>query len=125
MGTVFTKFEKGDENIVNVELVGFSFYKESNCLYCDLAYDVVFGNGSIERLRIHKVNTEIKTDLFALSTDRIRNSIHWNNRLMQFDNYVVDIIKDADPIEVTIEEIEKKFGRKVKIVDKKEDEKDD
>lgn len=125
MGTVFTKFEKGDENIVDVELVGFSFYQESNCLYCDLAYNVVFENGIIERLRIHKVNTEIKTDLFALSNNGSRNAIHWNNRLMLFDDFVIDVMKDADPIEVTIEEIEKKFGRKVKIVDKKEDEKDD
>lgn len=125
MGTVITKFEKGEENIVDVKLVGFSFYQESNCLYCDLAYDVVFVNGIIERLRIHRVNTGICTNKFVLSTDRIRNAIHWEFCRMWFDNYVVDIIKEADPIEVTIEEIEKKFGRKVKIVDKKEDKKDD
>lgn len=125
MGTVFTKFEKGDENIVGVELVRFSFYEENNCLYCDLTYDVVFENGMIERLRIRKANTDIKIDQFTLSSDGTRNAIHWINRLMWFDNYTAEILKEPDPIEVTIEEIEKKFGIKVKIVDKKEDEKDD
>lgn len=125
MGTVFTKFEKGDENIVGVELVEYSFYKESDNLYCDLNYDVTFECGMIRRLKIRKVDTNIKTDLFTLSDDGIRNAIYWNNSRMWFDNYTVETIKEADPIEVTIEEIEKKFGRKVIIVDKKEDEKDD
>lgn len=125
MGTIFTKFEKGDENIVDVKLVGFSFYKESGNLYCDLTYDVFFECGMIRRLEIHKADTNIKTDLFTLSSDGIRNAIYWSNSRMWFDNYTVETIREADYIEVTIEEIEKKFGRKVKIVEKKEDEEDD
>lgn len=139
MGTVFTKFEKGDENIVDnvvdVELVYKYFYEENDYIYCGLTYDVTYRSGKINRVRINKVNTGMRTDQFTLSSNGTRNAIHWTDRLMWFDNYMIDTVREPEPLEVTIEEIEKKFGRfiksmsfgskKGKIVDKKEDEKDD
>ena len=118
MGTVFTRIEKGDD-IVNVELAASLFYEEEHKLYGDLTFHVTYKSGKIVSFKINKVYTGIRTDQFTLSDDGIRNAIHWNNSRMWFDNYTVETIKEADPIEVTIEEIEKKFGRKVKIVDKK------
>lgn len=124
MGTVFTKFEKGDD-IVDVELAYSFFYEEEYKLYGNLTYLITYKSGKIVSFKINKVYTGIHTDQFTLSNNGTCNAIQWFNRLMCFNDYVFETIKEADPIEVTIEEIEKKFGRKVKIVDKKEDEKDD
>lgn len=129
MGTVIMNVEKG-ENIVDVQLSAYSFYKEGNRLYCDLGYDVSFKSGRIVRYEIIKVNTNVLLDRFSLESNGYAKVICWENlrkseTLMYYNNFNVKEIKAADPIEVTIEEIEKKFGRKVKIVEKKEDEKDD
>lgn len=126
MATVFTRIEKG-EDIVNVELAASLFYEEEHMLYGDLTFHVTYKNGKILSFKINKVYTGIHTDQFTLSNNGTCNAIQfqWFNRLMRFDNYTAEILKEPDPIEVTIEEIEKKFGRKVKIVEKKEDEKDD
>lgn len=125
MGTVFTKFEKDDGNSIGIELVYKYFYEENDYICCSLTYDVTYRSGKINRVRINKVNTGMRTDQFTLSSDGTRNAIHWTDRLMWFDNYMINTVREPEPIEVTIEEIEKKFGRKVKIVEKKEDEKDD
>lgn len=129
MGTVITSIEKG-ENIVNVQLATYSFYKEGNRLYCDLGYDVSFKSGRIIRYEIIKANTNVLLDRFTLETNGYIQAIYWeplrkNETLMCFNNLNIETMRDSDLIEVTIEEIEKKFGRKVKIVDKKEGEKDD
>lgn len=125
MGSVITEFSKG-EYIANVELDWFLFYEEHDRIYCDLNYYVTFKSGKVACCKIKKVNTGISTDHLFLESNATRNAIYWHStHAMLFNNYTTEIIKEADPIEVTIEEIEKKFGRKVKIVDKKEDKKDD
>lgn len=126
MGTFIMNVEKG-ENIVDVQLAAYSFYKEGNRLYCDLAYDVSFKSGRIIRYEIIKVNTNVLLDRFSLESNGYVKVICWENlrkreTLMYYDSFNVSEIKGTDPIEVTIEEIEKKFGRKVKIVDKKGEE---
>lgn len=125
MGIVFTKFEKNDGDIADIELIYIYFYEEDNQLCCCLTYDVTYRSGKVNRVRIKNINTGIRIDQFVLSSDGTKNAVHWPFRQMWFDSYAIDTISEPEPLEVTIEEIEKKFGRKVKIVDKKEDEKDD
>lgn len=110
------------------------FYEENNNFYLDITY-ILESNKYIERLRMRKVRVPIEKFIDLLSGSQYNENgggpfivLDDGNVEMQLEAYTVpdkdgdiyfeDTVLEEKPTELTVEEIEKKLGYKIKIVSK-------
>lgn len=110
-----------------VELIDISMRKDKKCgkYLFTLTYHTTYENGRIEEYIIKDVENPFSVNNFEISRDE------WSSTKLILDKGSLNIIgndkitcqtiKEPDPIEVTMEEIEKKYGCPIKIVKSKED----
>ena len=86
----------------------------------DLMYELTYDNGSIEHIFLKGVENPFSTypaaECFYSSHSNILDRVLHCKSEVAFKECHKELIKGPDPIEVTITDIENKFGRPVKIV---------
>ena len=132
-----------DRTIKRAKLIKHRTYVENGALLLELAYRIWYKDGSIQRLHIPKIELPLSpscppniiTGTWAYSdetyipaTDKlpIRQINNTKYRILGVDGlptelsdttkYVFVIEKEPEPVEMTIEEIEKALGKKIKII---------
>lgn len=92
-----------------------------------LTYEIEYNSGKIEHVQM-TTNSPFPTEYFRISEDfyccgqalmRYLDLSTPENRVKIRDIKCV-VIKEADPVEMTVEEIEAALGKKIKIVSKEE-----
>ena len=118
-----------------LEDVNFHKDKENDC-YLSLKYKSENPDGSIDQITIPSVRLPISKYMVSISMDNnMRKTIDCGfgdlpitkgrvktqkGETLKDVYYVVEKIKDAQPKEMTLDEIEKQLGHKVKIINRKE-----
>lgn len=132
-----------DMNFKRAELVGHRTYVEDERVLLELAYRIWYKDGSIKRLHIPKIELPLSSscppdiiterwgysdETYIPSTDKllvrqIKNTKYripgTDGRLVELSDttkYVLVTEKEPDPVEMTVEEIEKALGKKIKII---------
>lgn len=122
------------------ELLDFKLRKDKEKGYLiNAQYKIIWENGSIDIECIHDFPLHVSDyrPIINYMSDGYHARIHdFKNMIicnfgfgdisasvssLPDDWHVIHRVKDPDPLELTLEDIEKKFGRKVKIVNKKGD----
>lgn len=132
-----------DRNFKRAKLIKHRTYVENGYVLLELAYRIWYKDGSIKRLHIPKIELpllslcppDIITERWAYSDEtyipatnkllvrEIKNTKYRipgaDGRLAELSDttkYVFVIEKEPDPVEMTVEEIEKALGKKIKII---------
>lgn len=138
-----------DRNFKRAELIKHRTYVENGELLLEIAYRIWYKDGSIKRLHIPKIELPLSfscppniiTERWAYSdetyipaTDKllVRQINNTKYRIAGVDGrlaelsdttkHVFIIEKEPDPVEMTVGEIERALGKKIKIIEDKNDE---
>lgn len=115
-----------------IELVNIEMRKDENRRFLfTLTYHVTRENGEIDEYILEDVENPFDTrkleikhgDPYECLGGDISVYLHLDDNFLHIynDEIIVRTIKKADPVEVTMDDIEKQFGRPVKIVKSKEE----
>lgn len=102
--------------------------KDHRKLTHQLTYELSYTSGKIERVSM-TVDSPFPTDYFGISENpsflsRYEPISHYLNLLTEADRVGIKgdikkvVVKEADPVDMTVEEIEAALGKKIKIVSK-------
>lgn len=132
-----------DMNFKRAELVGHRTYVEDERVLLELAYRIWYEDGSIAKLHIPKIELPLSSscppdiitkswtfydETYIPSTDKLlvreTKDIKYRipgadgrlEELSDTNKYFFVIEKEPDPVEMTVEEIEKAIGKKIKII---------
>lgn len=117
--------------ISKINLIDMNMRKDKKCgkYLFTLTYHATHRNGAVDEYILKDVENPFGTDCFEIYRDSIFYGEKAPAELVLDDkrlhilggDIICQRIKEPDPIDVTMEDIEKKFGCPVKIVKSKED----